>query len=110
MIAYETFLTPAPSGLARRRGFTLAELMVSMVVMSILMVGLGSAIYQRDLELKRQSDAFHSAFMQGQSQRYARYMKVLRVLRAAQYEASMVVHWTQSLSRRSCPSCAWPPS
>lgn len=44
MIAYETFPTPTPSGLTRRRGFTLAELMVSMVVTSILMVGLGSAI------------------------------------------------------------------
>ena len=44
MTACETILTLTPSCLTRRRGFTLAELVVSMVVMSILMVGLGSAI------------------------------------------------------------------
>ncbi|HUU96713.1 MAG TPA: prepilin-type N-terminal cleavage/methylation domain-containing protein [Phycisphaerae bacterium] len=37
-------VTPTLSGLTRRRGFTLAELVASMAVMSILMVGLGSAI------------------------------------------------------------------
>ena len=44
MIAYETSLTLTLSAPTRGRGFTLAELVVSMVIMSILMVGLGSAI------------------------------------------------------------------
>jgi len=44
MTACETSLTLTLSAPTRGRGFTLAELVVSMVVMSILMVGLGSAI------------------------------------------------------------------
>jgi hypothetical protein len=55
---------------------------------------------QKDLELSRESNAYHKAFLTLQSERYSRFMKALKVLRAAYHDDPEVQSALEQFKRR----------
>jgi hypothetical protein len=55
---------------------------------------------QKDLELSREAMAFHKAFLTAQSERYGRFIKALKVLRAAHRDDPEVQSALRQFKRR----------